>query len=73
MARRKTRTDSGERITDKTTGRSGRTRNMGGGLGSQFGPCDPDSGGWIGTPFTTVTWDDGTEDTVTDDTLDYDR
>jgi hypothetical protein len=72
VTRRKTRTDSGERITDKTTGRTGRTRNMGGGLGSQFGPCVDGGGEWIGTPFTTVTWDDGTEDVVLDDTLDRD-
>jgi hypothetical protein len=75
MARTKTRTASGERITDTTTGRTGRTRNMGGGLGwslgSSFGPCDPD-GRATGPQFTTVTWDDGTEDVVTDDTLDRD-
>jgi hypothetical protein len=48
---------------------------MGGGLGwslgSSFGPCDPD-GRATGPQFTTVTWDDGTEDVVTDDTLDRD-
>ncbi|OHV39704.1 hypothetical protein BBK14_13615 [Parafrankia soli] len=75
VARTRSKTSTDRRVRDTGTGRTGRARsqNIGGGIsiGAEHGPCDRD-GRPIGRQLTTVTWDDGTKDSVPTDTLDTD-